>query len=67
MPEAAARLHDADDRHSAVDPDCCLRGVDGQRGIDASVMPLDRFTNPNVTTIMIAETTAARLREQRRD
>jgi choline dehydrogenase-like flavoprotein len=56
-------LYDADDRRSVVDPDCCVRGIDGLRVIDASVMPLDCFANTNFTTIMIAEKMAARLRE----
>ena len=52
-------LYDADDRRSVVDPDCCVRGIDGLRVIDASVMPLDCFANTNFTTLMIAEKMAA--------
>ena len=55
-------LHDAADGRSVVDPDCRVRGIDGLRVIDASIMPLDCQANTNLTTIMIAEKMAARLR-----
>jgi choline dehydrogenase len=55
-------LHDAADGRSVVDPDCRVRGIDGLRVIDASIMPLDCQANTNLTTIMIGEKMAARLR-----
>lgn len=56
-------LHDADDGRSVVDPECRVRGFQGLRVIDASVMPLDCQANTNFTTMMIAEKMAERLRE----
>jgi choline dehydrogenase len=51
----------AADGRSVVDPDCRVRGIDGLRVIDASIMPLDCQANTNLTTIMIGEKMAARL------
>lgn len=53
---------DANDGKSVVDPDCRVRGLDGLRVIDASVMPFDCRANTNLTTIMIGEKMAERLR-----
>jgi choline dehydrogenase-like flavoprotein len=57
-------LHGVNDGKSVVDPDCCVRGFSGLRVIDASIMPLDCRANTNLTTIMIGEKMAHRLREQ---
>lgn len=56
-------LHDAPDGRSVVDPDCRVRGFEGLRVIDASVMPMDCRANTAFTTLMIGEMMAARLRE----
>jgi choline dehydrogenase len=53
-----------DDGKSVVDPDCRVRGIAGLRVIDASIMPLDCRANTNLTTIMIGEAMAARLKQQ---
>ncbi len=53
-----------DDGRSVVDPDCRVRGIAGLRVIDASIMPLDCMANTNLTTIMIGEKTADRLRQE---
>lgn len=55
--------HKADGR-SVVDPNCRVRGLDGLYVIDASIMPLDCQANTNLTTIMIGEKMAERLRAQ---
>jgi choline dehydrogenase len=52
------------DGRSVVDPDCRVRGLHGLRVIDASIMPLDCQANTNLTTIMIGEKMAARVRTQ---
>jgi choline dehydrogenase-like flavoprotein len=58
-------LYDANDGRSVVTPDCKVRGVEGLRVIDASVMPLDCQANTNFTTIMIGERMAEQLRRER--
>jgi choline dehydrogenase len=52
------------DPSSVVDPDCRVRGLQSLCVIDASIMPLDCQANTNLTTIMIGEKMAARLRGQ---
>ena len=52
---------------TVVDPDCRVLGLQGLRVIDASVMPSVVRANTNLTTIMIAEVMAERLRLGRTD
>jgi choline dehydrogenase-like flavoprotein len=47
-----------------VDPECRVIGTEGLRVVDASIMPEVPRANTNLTTIMIAEHLAARLRRQ---
>jgi choline dehydrogenase-like flavoprotein len=58
-------LYDASDGRSVVTPDCRVRGFEGLRVIDASIMPLDCQANTNFTTIMIGERMAEQLRTER--
>lgn len=51
---------------SVLDPDCRVIGVAGLRVIDASVMPEIPRANTHLTTVMIAEHMATRLRQGRR-
>ena len=48
----------ASDPEAVVDQYCQVRGVEGLRVIDASVMPEIPRANTNATTIMIAERAA---------
>jgi choline dehydrogenase len=52
----------ATDPHSVVDPNCRVIGVEGLRVVDASVMPAIPRANTHLTTVMIAEHIAARIR-----
>jgi choline dehydrogenase len=49
------------DGHAVVDPDLKVRGVQGLRVIDASVMPRVVSANTNAATIMIGERGVAKL------
>jgi choline dehydrogenase len=53
---------EVEDGRSVVDPDARVRGIEGLRVADASIMPYDCKANTNVTTIMIGEHVAERMR-----
>lgn len=59
------RMGARDDRRSVVDPDCRVIGCTGLRVIDASVMPEVVRANTHLTTVMIAEKMADRLKAAR--
>ncbi|MGI8476882.1 MAG: GMC family oxidoreductase, partial [Thermomicrobiales bacterium] len=61
-PVGSCRMGRPDDPRSVVDPDCRVIGVEGLRVIDASVMPEHVRANTHLTTVMIAEHMAARMR-----
>lgn len=52
------------DQHSVVDTKLAVRGVDGLRVVDASVMPSLPMANTFATTVMIAEKAADIIRER---
>ncbi|QCI66436.1 GMC family oxidoreductase [Phreatobacter stygius] len=56
------RMGAADDPRSVVDPDCRVIGCSGLSVIDASIMPEVVRANTHLTTVMIAEKMADRLR-----
>jgi choline dehydrogenase len=58
------RMGAPEDPRSVVDPECRVIGTEGLRVVDASIMPEVPRANTNLTTIMIAEHTAARLHRQ---
>ena len=53
------------DALAVVDPELRVRGIDGLRVVDASVMPELPGGNTNVPTIMIGEKAADLLRGRR--
>ena len=59
------RMGAVSDRRTVVDPDCRVVGVDGLRVIDASIMPEVPRANTHLTTVMVAEHIADRLRASR--
>jgi 5-(hydroxymethyl)furfural/furfural oxidase len=58
------RMGAANDSRSVVDPDCCVIGVERLRVVDASVMPEIPRANTHLTTVMIAEHIAARIKQR---
>jgi len=58
------RMGPVDDPQSVVDPDGRVIGVEGLRVVDASIMPEVPRANTHLTTVMIAEHLAARMKRE---
>ncbi|EOM77115.1 choline dehydrogenase [Rhodococcus rhodnii LMG 5362] len=61
-PVGTVRMGAADDDDSPLDPELRVKGVEGLRVADASVMPKITAVNPNITTMLIGERCADLIR-----
>ena len=64
-PVGTCKMGRSDDLTAVVDQQMRVKGVDGLRVVDASVMPVITSGNPNSPIIMIAEKAALSIRRQR--
>jgi choline oxidase len=61
-PAGTAKMGPADDPAAVVDPQLRVRGVEGLRVADASILPFLPAINPNITCMMVGEKASDLLR-----
>jgi choline dehydrogenase len=61
-PAGTAKMGPVSDPAAVVDPQLRVRGVDGLRVADASILPFLPAINPNITCMMIGEKASELLR-----
>jgi choline dehydrogenase len=61
-PSCSCKMGAADDPRAVVDPETRVRGLDGLRVVDSSIMPSVTTGNLNAPTIMLAEKAADHIR-----
>jgi choline dehydrogenase len=61
-PSCSCKMGAADDPRAVVDPETRVRGLDGLRVVDSSIMPAVTTGNLNAPTIMLAEKAADHIR-----
>lgn len=61
-PSCTCKIGAENDKMAVLSPDCCVRGIENLRVVDASIFPVITNGNLNAPTIMAAEKAADMIR-----